>query len=254
MLKKTFLLFLALMMMGTVMYGCGSPANDVEEEAINDVEVMEEEETIDEEAAEEALIEVENWEAPGSLQELLATFKEIRHTWSEGGEEVASVHYLHEGSDTVDGVQTDKVSFSISDEKFTLWIDGEGNTQQIEAGGEALPKEMGDMMFTPFISSILMPFKVSQDWNVNQKLAQPEPGIYIKSIEKSQETIGELTGTIHTFEVTLEPPHVPEGERGMVRWKVADFGDFQMLVGWEALESAGEKLNIEFKIDRLALQ
>lgn len=253
MFKKTFILLLVLIMIGSIMLGCGAPDDVVEEEVINGEEIIDDEEaTIDED--EEGLVEIDDWKAPASIQEVVATYKEIRHTWSEKGEEIAAVHYLHEGSDTVDGTPTDRVSFDIGDEKFTLWIDDEGNTQKIEVGGEVLPKEMGDIMFTPLISSILMPFHVSHDWNVNQMLVHPDPGVNIKKVGTDQETIGELTGTVHTFEVTLEPPHVPEGERGTVRWKVADFDDFQMLVGWEVLESAGEKLNIEFSIDRLALQ
>jgi len=256
MFKKTFILLLVLIMIGTVMLGCGAPDDDVEEEVMNGEEIINDdnETDIEEDEVEEAMVEIDDWKAPVSIQELVTNYKEIRHTWSEKGEEVFAVHYLHEGSETVDGVQTDKVSFNIGDEKYILWIDSDGNTQKVEVGGEVLPKEMGDMMFTPFISSILMPFHVSKDWNVNQMLVHPEPGVNIKKVGTDQETIGELTGTVHTFEVSLEPPHVPEGERGTVSWKVADFDDFQMLVGWEVLESAGEKLNIEFNIDRLALQ
>lgn len=255
MVKKAFLVLLVFLFMGAIFYGCGSPANDVEEESAREEEgVIEEEEVTDIDELEDPPLRVEDWEAPTSLQELVFTYREIRHSWSENGEEIASVHYLFEGSEEVDGVQTDKISFAISEEDFTLWIDKDANTRKIEVGGEAMPVEMGDMIFMPLVSQIFMPFYISQEWKVDQMLANPGPGVYVNKTGETRETIGDLTGTVHTFEVRLEPPEVPQGEKGKVRWKIADFGEFQMLVGWEVLEKSGEELAHEFKIDRLSLR
>ncbi|RQD77233.1 MAG: hypothetical protein D5R97_02740 [Candidatus Syntrophonatronum acetioxidans] len=255
MLKKAFLILLVFLLMGSMFYGCGSPANQVEEEETREEEmVIDEMEETEPDEFKNLPLRVDDWEAPTSLQELAFTYREIRHSWSENGEEVASVHYLFEGSEEVEGIHTDKISFHINEEDFTLWIDAEGNTRKIEVGGEDMPVEMGDMMFMPLVSSIFMPFYISQEWKVDQMLAHPDPGVYIKKTGETRETIGDLTGTVHTFEVTLEPPEVPQGEKGKVRWKIADFGLFQMLVGWEALERVGEELALEFTIDRLSLQ
>ncbi len=117
-----------------------------------------------------------------------------------------------------------------------------------------MPVEMEDIIFMPLTTQVFMPFHISQEWRVDQMLVHPPPGVEIKKTEEAKKTIGDLTGTVYTFETTLEYPEVPQGEKGKFRWEIADFGEFQMLIGWESLESVGEELVLEFKIDRLALR
>ncbi|MDW7738712.1 MAG: hypothetical protein SCJ97_01465 [Bacillota bacterium] len=268
-MKRTILLLTAVLTLVMILLAVGCGDTGVSEDVNGQQEEQTEAEVIPDETApdkdetagepgtvEDELIALDEWKAPLTLQELVATFSEIRHTVLQNGVAVAEVHYLLEGSETVDGVQTDKISTTITDETFTVWIDGGGEIRKTEIGGEEISLQMASMLAEPILMNILMPFQLMGEWQVRDILAvsQTEPGVTIHRVSSGQEKIGDLNATVHTFDVEVEPPAVPAGQGGRMQWRVADFGSFQTIIGWEVLEGAGEDMNIEFRIDKVVLR
>ncbi|HED23558.1 MAG TPA: hypothetical protein ENN91_00360 [Firmicutes bacterium] len=263
-LRKGLFLLVCLLLLAAA--GCSESgvADDTGEETTGDIagesdDALAEDEQAGEDSenggGEEAL-SLDDWEAPANLREMIATFEEIQHNIIQDGEVVATIHYLYEGSDTVDGSAADRVSIDFGDEKFIIWVDSAGELKKIHAGGEELPAEMASMFIEPLLANILMPFQIAQDWNVKEIVADysNRPGVDVSRVKSEQQEIGGRSALVHTFEITVEPPAVEAGQGGAMLWQIADFGDLQVIIGWEVLRSSGEELNIEFKVDKIVLR
>ncbi|MDY6825708.1 MAG: hypothetical protein SVV67_00795 [Bacillota bacterium] len=260
--RRGLILLVCLLLLAVI--GCGD--SGVADEAVEDqagyIAGEEEdalvEDDLDEEVSEngEEVLALDEWEAPANLQEMIAKFEEIQHSIIQDGEVVATIHYLYEGSETIEGTEADRVSVDFGEEKFIVWVDPAGELIKIQAGGEEIPAEMASMFVEPMMANILMPFQIARDWNARELVADysTKEGVNVSKVQSEQQEIGGRSAQVHTFEVTVEPPAVEADQGGTMRWQIADFGDLQIIIGWDVLESSGEEMNIEFKIEKIVLR
>lgn len=243
-MKKTLglgsIIVLVLMLL---VAGCGDPddaeAPEVEpdeETAAEEVGVEEEEETIDDEDT--VYFESEQYVLPETFAEFVATFKEIRYTGGDVGGEETTVHYEHIGVEEVDGVEADKVEISVEGEGFfTLWVDNEGNFQRVIADGEEIPLGIAQPMAEPLKNAAMAPFYHASQIDVENVFKKPVPGYEQTVVKTETETFGDLTATVYTVEASVGPPAVDDELSASATLRIADFGDFQVVISWETTKA-----------------
>lgn len=257
-MKKSlgFLVFI-MIIMALAAAGCGDTEESPDEfEEPAEVEAPLEEEAVEDiEAAEEALFEIEQWVAPKTYQEFVATIKEIRYSVGEVGGERFTISYNHLGTEEIDGVQTDKIEFSIAGEgNFTMWMDSTGEFKRLVMDGEEIPSEMAQMFAAPMMAMMLGPFHQVEAYNVAHLGRSTVPGVTHKHMSTESASFGDLTATVHSVELSVGPPAVPEGESGSAIVRIADFGGFQMVTGWEVYHAEGEDFAGDFLIENITLR
>ena len=255
--KSLGLLVLILIIMALAAAGCGDTeeAPEAVEEPVEEEIDSEEEAVEDAEADEETLFEVEEWVAPETYQEFVATIKEIRYSVGEVGGDKFSINYNYLETEDVDGVQTDKVEFSIEGEgTFTMWVDGEGEFRRLVMDGEELPAEMAQMVAAPMMSMVMLPFHQVEAFNIADLGRSTISGVTHNHVGTETATFGDLSATVHSVELSVGPPAVPEGESGSAVVRIADFGDFQMVTGWEVYDAEGESFEGEFLVEKITLR
>ncbi len=254
--KGLGLLVFILIILALAAAGCGDAeeAPEAVEEPVE--EAVPEEETAEEaETDEDALFEVEQWVAPETYQEFVATIKEIRYSVGEVGGEKFSINYNHLGTEDVDGVQTDKVEFGVEGEgTFTMWVDGDGEFRRLVMDGEELPAEMAQMVAAPMMTMVMLPFHQVETYNIADLGRSTISGVTHNHVGTETATFGDLSATVHSIELSVGPPAVPEGESGSAIVRIADFGDFQMVTGWEVYDAEGESFEGEFLVEKITLR
>lgn len=243
--------------------GCGVPD---EEEAVEEEPTVEEEERVDEEPTveeeerndeekEEPALDVDNWRNPTEISEIVDNFAEMEWTWSrlENGSvtDSTTINYKYEGSETVDGVDTEVLSFSIDAEGFKAWVDKDGNVIQAEVEGEIIPGQFVDQAMEGALSAMFSPFWTFEELGIHDALVETTPGFEWSVISTEEKQIGNMDVEVTHLEVDVKPPLTPEGEEGTVTWSVGDFGQFQMLIEWDWIETAGEEeMSIQYSLDK----
>ena len=263
-MKKIFCLgVIILLVMTFSLSGC-SLVEDVEyfidevlDRAADEVDRVTEERDEEEVIAGEgeALFEIEKWVEPENYQEFVATFKKLKYSVGEVDGEKVQVHYSHVGVEDVDGVETDKVELGIEGEgTFTMWIDEEGEFRRLIIDGEEIPSEMAHMLTDSFMNLLMLPFQQVISYNIGDMVTSPVPGVTEKYLGSETAAFGDLTATVHTVEISVKPPAVPEGQSGVATLHIADFGQFQMVTAWNVHEVEGESFSGEFTIDEIVLR
>jgi len=227
--------------------GCGPDEAEAPEEELAEEEVAVEEEDIatDEEEDEEIVdeedavyFESDQYVLPETFAEFIATFKEIKYTGGEVGGEEVTVHYEHVGVEEIDGVQADKVEFSMEGEGiFTLWVDSEGSFQRVIANGDEIPVEMAETLAEPVKNAAMAPFYHASQIDVEYIFDEPVPGYEQNVVKTETETFGDQTATVYTVEASVGPPAVEEDLSASATLRIADFGDFQAVTSWETTEA-----------------
>ncbi len=244
-MKRTFGLgSIILLVLMLLVAGCGepdeaeAPVEEPDEEAVEDEEIKTEEE--DEQVVEDedtVYFDSEHYVLPESFPDFIATFKEIRYTGGDVGGAETTVHYEHIGVEEVNGVQTDKVEFSVDGEGvFTLWVDSEGNFQRVIADGEELPIEIAQPLAEPIKSAAMAPFYHASAINLENVFGRDVPGYEQNIVKTETETFGDMTATVYTVEASVGPPAVEEALSASATMRIADFGDFQAIISWETTD------------------
>ncbi len=261
--KNLYLYIVILFVLVMVSSGCGmlEEVTDQVEELIDEAveEVTEEEPAEDEEDVvadkEEALFEMEQWVAPEDYRAFVDTFKELKYSVGEVDGEKMTVHYVHQGIEDVDGVETDKVELGIEGESsFVMWIDSDGEFRRLIADGEEIPREMAHMFADPFMNLVMLPFQQVVSYDIGSMVTSPVPGVKEEHVGTETATFGDLSATVYIIEISVEPPAVAEGQSGSATLHVADFGEFQMVTAWNIREVEGEAFRGKFSIDKVALR
>jgi len=184
-------------------------------------------------------------------------FEELEWTWAriENGEEADSavINYQHAGSETIEGVETNQLIFTLDGEKFKLWVDKSGNVVQAEAGGKIIQGNLVDATMDSMLSGIFWPFWAAEEIGIHESLVDTTPGVKWNVVSIEKEQFGDIGAEVTRLEVKVGPPLTPEGEEGTAIWSVGDFnGDFQMLVKWDWTETAGgEDLAVTYSLNKI---
>ncbi len=221
-------------------FGCGSPEEETNGEKANDEEIVDnDEEENGEEAAEneeEMPVAAENWQNPTESDEVLEMFEELEWTFTRfqdgdiAKEEV--VTYVFEGTDTVDGVETELISFDYDDEKLKIWIDEDGNSVQGEYQGHVFSGPLLQSTLDEIVRAMFAPFKMVENIGLQHFLAGDYPGVEWKTTSTQREDIGAASAEVTEIELYLVPPMVQEGRERTVSCRIGDFGDFQIVIEW----------------------
>ncbi len=240
--RKLWLNSIILLVLILFLAGCAGPDTpeapvvESNEEAVEAEVDVEEEEVVEDEDA--VYFESDKYVLPETFPDFIATFKEIRYTGGDVDGAETSIHYKHIGVEEVGGVQTDKVQFSVDGEEvFTLWVDSEGDFQRVVANGEELPIEIARPLAEPIKTAVMAPFYHAFVIDIENLFRSPVPG-YTQTIIKTETArFGGMTATVYTIEATAGPPAVEEHLAGSAILQIADFGDFQVIMSWETIDT-----------------
>ena len=233
-------LLLALLLTASliVALGCGSPEPESDESV--ETEPAEEPEAPEGSDDDEAIVSVIDWQHITNMRSIVSDFARLEWRFStieEGTEsEPTHVRYTYEGHEVVDGEETDKITLTIGDEDWTIWLDGDGNPKQTASGQEIIPGQMGQNMGRAMLTMVAAPFSMTQVFPVRDVLRGGRDGWSFDELSRSTETFGDLTAEVVRLRLTARPPAVAEGEQINLIWAVADFSDFQMLVEWNVVD------------------
>lgn len=236
-LVLTIIMILALAL-GT--FGCGNgeeEVNGTEENGEVEANGTEENGEVIDNGDEEVPVAVNEWRNPTDKTEVISMFSTLEWTWSrmenEDTTQEQHVKYSHEGTETIDAVETDIILFSVEDEEVLIWVDGDGNSVQGEYEGQLWTGPVLQQALDGLLAAIFTPFQAVEQWGVKEFLEGEYPGIEWTSISEQREQFGDMQANVTVIEMYIEPPMVIEGKERTVTWSVADFdGEFQMVVEW----------------------
>lgn len=218
--------------------GCGGPgAEEDDEDAATEPEEETEEPEEEEEPEDAPALDITHWENPLDMPALVDRFEVLAWTWTplEDGEEQESlaIAYRCEGSEVVGGVDARRVSIVFDDDEFVVWLDDAGDVIQAESDGELLPDMAVDLVIRSLLMVVFMPFQVFDTLQIHDVLVGTGPGWEWNIESVGTQAIGDVQAEVTTGVLTMGPPVLDPGDEVSVTFRVGDFGDFQMLVGWE---------------------
>ncbi len=232
-----------------ILAGCGAPAAEEDEEGTA-TEPEEAEEPEEEEPDDAPTVAINRWENPMDMMDLIDSFEVLAWTLTpiQGGEEQESldIAYRYEGSEVVEGGDTSKVNIIFDDEEFVIWLDGSGEVVRAESGGELLPDMAVDLVVRNLLMMLFMPFHVFDTLDIHDVLIGQGPGWEWSVESVGTETIGSMQAEVTNCVLIMGPPASAPGEEVRVNFRVGDFGDFQMLVGYEAGTDGGADQQMQF--------
>ncbi len=182
----------------------------------------------------------ENLIIPATFQEILGLFQEVHQIYLSAGEEVSYTSYTFEGTEAVNGTETELVEFyarhADEDEtKAKVWFDAEGSIVQYKLEAEGFPEEYGEMM----VENLAVSFLFFHDFlpNVDQTVLDVITGEAENSryslLDSRNVRFGDLEVTVYRIGAWAGF----EGEENpATEFDIADFGDFQTIVSLELCE------------------
>jgi len=219
------IILLLVLALGAFGCGNGEEANGTEENG-----------EVNDDNGEDVPVSVDEWQNPTDKTEIISLFSELEWTWSQSEDGTVQqeqyVKYSHEGTETVDGVETDIIHFAVEDQEVLIWVDEDGKAVQGEYEGQLWTGPILQQALDGMLTAIFSPFQAIEQWNIQEFLQGEYPGIEWTSISEQQEQFGALSADVTVIEMYIEPPMVQEGYERTVTWSVGDFGDFQMVVEW----------------------
>ncbi len=226
-----------LLLLFSLAAGCGTDADPPpEEEAVNGEEEVEEGVEAAEDEGEEGLEDIlANWENPRSFEAFAGNFEELKYRFESNGTS-ETIHYTLGGKETVGGVEATKISLNFIEggTNYSWWVDDEGGVLRLDMDGEIIEGELAEMAGESLMMMAFLPYFYVEDFQARDVLAGNYPGYSVREVDRKSEQFGDSRAEVYTLEVTVGPPLAEE--EVSVRWSVGDFGDFSMLVGWEAAE------------------
>ena len=192
-------------------------------------------------------VPLEDLETPSDLNELIDKFHMLEYhvvVYREGEKAQDNIiTYQYQGSEEVQGVETDVLSFSTEEsaEEFSslqVWYDGE-EVKQMEVDGEIIPAEMAEMMSQTILQSVMFPFYNFANFPM-------ETYEDLGDVSESREMVFDREVDVYTVEIQDRPEL--EIESSVTR--LANFEEFMMVLSY-AHSSSEEDMEIQFSIEAL---
>jgi hypothetical protein len=166
---------------------------------------------------------MENLIIPADFRAVIDNYKEIHVIFYLEGVKSYSQHYIYDTGEEINSIQADRVSLSFGEEDdevfVTVWFDSAGNIIEAEVTKAAHPVDDVEVLVNVMMEGIMMLFKVDK---YLEKTGQPEDAI-----------IGDMKASVHCFETAKSPGKGID----VIRLYVADFGEFQTIIGREVTET-----------------
>ncbi len=182
----------------------------------------------------------ENLIIPATFQEILGLFQEVHQIYLSAGEEVSYTSYTFEGTEAVNGTETELVEFyakhAEEDEiKAKVWFDVEGNIVQYELEAEGFPEEYGEMMVENLTVSFLFfhDFHPNVDQTVLDVITGEAENSRYSLLDSRNERFGDMD--VAVYSIGEWRGFVGEETKSTI-FDIADFGDFQTIVSLELSE------------------
>jgi len=207
----------------------------------------------------EGVIKTENLLIPATFQEMLDQFQEVHQIIMYAGEDVSYSSYAYEGTEEVNGIETDLVELYTkhADEGETTakaWFDTEGNIVQYELDAEEFADEHGEELIEGIAGSFAFfrGFLPDIDDQAVFGVITGEEDSRYSLLGSRYKRFGDMEVAVYSIGVW----HGFEGEeKPSTIFDIADFGDFQTIVSLElgeAIVSNGGSVMV--KIDDAVLR
>ncbi len=267
---------LSLMLVGMMVFmsGCGLVRNLVPrllnlvrglaEEHLDNGDVIDqvleqeedEEEKTDQEGQEEPEIAVDDWRNPTELNEFIAMFERLEWSWKdvrdEGDAARQTAIYEYRGTEEIDGEDTTKVFIGVDDDDLILWLGEDEEVVQAEVNGDRVPSEIAAGQLVGTIQGAFWPFTIVDQLNPQDMFTDDEFGLEWTVLGTTDETIGQMQAEVTRVQVEIGPPLVDEDDEIKAEWGIGDFGDFQMLVYWDAKEGGeGQQWGVSIEVEEV---
>ena len=190
----------------------------------------------------DGVIKTENLIMPATFQEMLGLFQEAHQITLDAGEEVSYSSYTYEGTEEVNGIETDLVELYTkhADEGETTakaWFDAEGNIVQYELDAEEFPEEHGEELIEGIAGSFTFFHGFLPDID--------DQAVFVVITGEEEDSRYSLLGSRYKRFGDMEVAVYSIGEwHGFVgeetpttKFDLADFGDFQTIVSLELSEA-----------------
>ena len=160
-------------------------------------------------------------------------------------EQETTIEYDHLGKETIDNVETDKVSFIVADSQnndmpaeMIFWFDGT-EVKKMEIDGQTIPAQMAGIMGENLLGAIFSPFYSLSEYNIDElsKMGQ---------VTHSKEKFGGENIDVTTIVVENIPDY--EIEYGVV--KIGKYQGVSFVLSYNYVSSQ-EDLEIKFNVNEI---
>lgn len=257
------ILSLILVSMMVLMSGCNlvprllNLVRGVAEEHLDEDEIVDqvlgEEEEEEEGEEEEPEVTVDNWQNPTEMNEFIEMFERLQWSWVDVRDEAETGRhtaiYEHRGTEEIDGEDTTEVMISFDDDEVTFWLGEDEEVVQAEFDGEIVSGEMGGQLISA-AEGAFWPFAIVDQLDPDEIFTGTGYGWEWEVVDTSVQTFGQMQAEVTHVQVNIGPPIVEADDEITVEWGIGDFGDFQMLVHWEAKEGGeGQQWGLSIEVE-----
>ena len=191
----------------------------------------------------------ENLKLPSDVEGLVKSFSYMNYDLVvlRNGEKVqdSTIEYDYLGKEDIKNVETDKVSFNMSDSlnndmptNMLFWFDGT-DIKKMEIDGEEISAQMAGVMGDRLLSAIFSPFYSLSEYNLEELKK-------IGKVSQSQEMFGGENIDVTTIEVNNIPEY--EIETGTV--KLGKYNEMSFVIRYEYVSST-EDLKVTFDVNNI---
>lgn len=193
---------------------------------------------------------LENWHEITDVSDFVAKFSKFVYIVKGEEGELTEIIYEYLGQETLDGVSVEKVSMRGSspqeEHEMLFWIDGEGKMKKVidQQTGDEVP-----LMFAGMITMFFfLPFYMVE--NFDEIITEvPEEAEIVVLKDVSERNIGGLPATVYTYNIT---GHDEDGQEVISIYELGDFGDFQIMVGFD-VDMPGEEHTFGYWVEEIVL-
>ncbi len=245
-MKRCLVIFLVFCLLFAAV-GCSGGGGNTEENG-NGSQNGDTEEPGGETPAEEALSEFYQIK---EVKDIVLNFKELEYSFSDASYELI-INYKLIGQETLNGMQTDHVSVSLSQNNeetlVEMWLDAEGASLKTLMNGADMG-QMGDMAGM-ILMVVVVPFTLyAESW---QEVFATEGGFEqygwtVTERSKKSKDFGAGNVTVHEYFFMVK--HPTDGSQFEYAIEVAEIKGNSMFVGWDVEMGAG--VETSYKVNRI---
>lgn len=191
----------------------------------------------------------EDLKLPSNVGELVKSFSYMSYDVVVINEDQkrqdSTVKYNHLGKEEIENIETDKVSFKVTDSlndempsDMLFWFDG-SDIKQMKVNGEVISAQMAGVMGERLLGIIFSPFYSLSNYDIEELRK-------VGKVSHSQEKFGEEQIDVTTIEVENIPEY--EIESGTI--KLAEYNEMSFVISFSYVSSE-EDVEINFDVNEI---